>query len=386
MGSRTKGAGNSTHIRPTRPAFVRDLNVEVAGLLLDMSALQKTKPSGLGYKRAAYAVFSLERTVSELVASGTLQSVRGVGPSSERIIHEWVTEGRASRVEAAMAQASAPVQADIAKRRGVRDGFLSWSGVLGALRADVAPGIVAPGDYLGDFQMHTTWSDGAEDLLTMAEACRSRGWTRMCVTDHSYGLPVAGGMSMEEVTRQHAQIAQLNEQFGGAFTIYKGIEANIRVDGRVDMEPEERRVFELVIASPHSVLRKTEDQTARMIAAVQTPGVHVLGHPRGRLFNNRPGVRADWEKVFRAAARAQVAIEIDGTWDRQDIDADLAAMALDLGCVFALDSDAHSTRELEYVDYAVAQARLAQIPSDHVINCWDERTLGEWISAHRGIG
>src|SRR5574338_449271 len=169
MGSRTKGAGNSTHIRPTRPAFVRDLNVEVAGLLLDMSALQKTKPSGLGYKRAAYAVFSLERTVSELVASGTLQSVRGVGPSSERIIREWVTDGTASRVEAAMAQASAPVQADIAKRRAVRDGFLSWSGVLGALRADVPSGIVAPGDYLGDFQMHTTWSDGAEDLLRSEE-------------------------------------------------------------------------------------------------------------------------------------------------------------------------------------------------------------------------
>src|SRR5574338_41266 len=122
MGSRTKGAGNSTHIRPTRPAFVRDLNVEVAGLLLDMSALQKTKPSGLGYKRAAYAVFSLERSVDELVASGTLQSVRGIGPSSERIIREWVTDGTASRVEAAMAQASAPVQADIAKRRAVRDG------------------------------------------------------------------------------------------------------------------------------------------------------------------------------------------------------------------------------------------------------------------------
>jgi putative hydrolase len=205
---------------------------------------------------------------------------------------------------------------------------------------------------------------------------------RLCVTDHSYGLPVARGMSMADVTRQHAQIDLLNDQFGGLFRIFKGIEANIRADGRVDMEPEELRRFELVIASPHSVLRKADDQTARMIAAVETPGVHILGHPRGRVFNKRPGVQADWEKVFVAAARANVAIELDGTWDRQDVDAGLAALALDAGCVFAIDSDAHSTGELEYVDYGLAHARLAHLPSDRIINCWDEERLVEWLGAH----
>lgn len=351
-----------------------------------MSALQKTKPSGLGYKRAAYAVFSLQLPVSDFVASGTLREIRGIGPSSERIVHEWVTNGTSTRVDAALGQASASTQADIARRRAVRDGFLSWSGVLAALGAELPVGIVTADDYLGDLQMHTTWSDGGEDPLTMAEACRGRGWTRMCVTDHSYGLPVARGMSMEDVRRQHEQIDRLNHQFGGVFRIFKGIEANIRVDGRVDMEPGELRLFELVIASPHSVLRRPDDQTARMVAAVQTPGVHILGHPRGRLFNNRPGVQANWETVFAAAARAQVAVEIDGTWDRQDIDADLASLALEAGCVFAIDSDAHSTRELEYVDYGLAHARLAGIPPDRIINCWEEEQLAEWLRGRVPIG
>jgi histidinol phosphatase-like PHP family hydrolase len=317
-----------------------------------------------------------------LLAAGTLHGVRGIGPSSATIIHEWIAERTATRVDAALAQASASVRADIARRREVRDGFLSWAGVLAALAATVDSDAVTPGDYRGDFQMHTTWSDGAEDLLTMADACSARGWTRMCVTDHSYGLPVAGGMSMEDVQRQHAQIDLLNEHFDGAFRILKGIEANIRADGRVDMEAEELRQFELVIASPHSVLRRPDDQTARMIAAVETPGVHILGHPRGRLFNKRPGVQADWKQVFEAAARAGVAIELDGTWDRQDVDADLAVLALEAGCVFAVDSDAHSTRELEYVDYGLAHARLAGIPADDVINCWTDARLLEW-AGHR---
>jgi histidinol phosphatase-like PHP family hydrolase len=188
-------------------------------------------------------------------------------------------------------------------------------------------------------------------------------------------------MSMEHVRRQHQEIDRLNGQFDGRLRILKGIEANILADGRVDMEPGELGLFELVIAAPHSVLRKTYDQTGRMLAALRTPGVHVLGHPRGRVFSKRAGVSADWPRVFAEAARRGVAVELDGTWDRQDLDLDLARQALEAGCVFAIDSDAHAVDELDYTSYGLAHARLARIPAERVINCWDDRRLAEWTQA-----
>ena len=109
------------------------------------------------------------------------------------------------------------------------------------------------------------------------------------------------------------------------------------------MEPDELALLEIVVAAPHSGLRVATDQTARMVSAVKTRGVHILGHPRGRKYGSRPGVTADWHKVFKAAKRSMVAIEIDGDPSRQDLDYELARGAVDEGCLFALDSDAHST-------------------------------------------
>ena len=137
------------------------------------------------------------------------------------------------------------------------------------------------------------------------------------------------------------------------------------------------------MASPHAALRSEEDQTPRMVAAVRSTGVAMLGHPRGRMYGRRSGVRADWPRVFAAAAERGVAIELDGNWHRQDIDWELAAQALEAGCIFALDSDAHSTTELRFAEYAIAHARLARIPADRVINCWPDERLEEWM---RGRG
>jgi histidinol phosphatase-like PHP family hydrolase len=210
------------------------------------------------------------------------------------------------------------------------------------------------------------------------EACLARGYSCACITDHSYGLSVAGGMSMEEVGQQHAEIDRLNRKYRRRFRMLKGIEANIRADGTVDMEPEELRRFELVVASPHSLLRKSIDQTARMVGAVSAPGVAILGHPMGRKFNTRPGVRADWDRVFAVAARRQVAIEIDGSFDRQDVPYALAARALEHGCLFALDSDAHAHPELGFAEMAIAHARLAGLPEDRIVNYWSVERILEW--------
>jgi histidinol phosphatase-like PHP family hydrolase len=127
------------------------------------------------------------------------------------------------------------------------------------------------------------------------------------------------------------------------------------------------------------VLRRSFDQTDRMLAAVNAPGVAILGHPRGRIFNSRSGVLADWPRIFEAAARRHVAIELDGNWHRQDVDYELARVALGAGCIFALDSDAHSIGELRFSDYAIAHARLAGIPRERVVNCWSDEKLATWM-------
>jgi len=188
---------------------------------------------------------------------------------------------------------------------------------------------------------------------------------------------------MDAAKRQHREIDAVNEKFAGRVRVYKGVEANILADGSLDLQESERGVFEYVIASPHSLLRRDADQTSRMVGAVRQSGVAILGHPQGRMYNTRPGVSADWDRVFEEAAKRQVAIELDGNWHRQDIDYELAARALQAGCLFALDSDAHSLPELPFTDYAIAHARLANVPADRVVNCWDEDRFDEWLASRR---
>ncbi len=352
-----------------------------AALLYDMAALQPTERSQFGYKRAAKAVIGLPVSVADLVAAGTLRDVDFIGPSSARIITELVLHGQSPSVEAAIAKSIRPSQ--VMSRREFRGAYLSHFAMQRALAAPLGKTVVARADYRGDFQMHSTWSDGGESIATLADACLELGHTCLGITDHSYGLPIARGISMTDAAAQHHEIDQLNAKLAGRFRVFKGIEANILADGNLDLQPAERSIFEFVVASPHSLLRRTDDQTARMVAAVSAPGVAILGHPRGRVFNSRPGVNADWFQVFEIAAKRRVAIELDGNWHRQDIDFELARHAREAGCIFALDSDAHSIRELRFSDYAIAHARLAGIPSSSVINCWSDDELDDWMKACR---
>jgi histidinol phosphatase-like PHP family hydrolase len=142
---------------------------------------------------------------------------------------------------------------------------LSRSQVLAALRDESLIGPTIE-DYRGDLQMHSTWSDGEQTLEEIIEGGIEREYEFCGITDHSYGLPIAGGLSMEKLAQQHAEIDRLNRKYKGRFRLIKGIEANIRADGSVDMTADERATLELVVAAPHSVLRSPSDQTARMIA------------------------------------------------------------------------------------------------------------------------
>ena len=138
-------------------------------------------------------------------------------------------------------------------------------------------------------------------------------------------------------------------------------------------------MFDVLLAAPHSRLRREEDQTNRMLTAVRNPAVRILAHPRGRISGSRAGVMANWDAVFEEAAGRGVAIEIDGDPARQDLDYEVGRRALACGCLFALDSDAHTTAQLSYAETALAHARLAAIPADRIVNCWPlDRLLG-WL-------
>lgn len=360
----------------------RDLNLVAAGLLQDLAILQTDERRRIAYSRAARAIASgTDRSVEDLVAEGILRDLPYVGPASERVIVDVVRTGTSASVEDAIAASTR--RGDVEKRRRFRRSYLSRHTMRAALIAPLPKTVVSTRAYRGDLQMHSTWSDGVESIAGLAAAAIELGWSRIGVTDHSYGLPIAHGMSMEDASQQHAEIDALNARLAGRMRVYKGVEANILGDGALDLTIVERAAFDYVIASPHSDLRKDFDQTARMLGAVAQPGVAILGHPQGRMYNTRPGITADWGKVFRDAARRGVAIELDGNWHRQDIDYELAAIALDAGCLFALDSDAHSIGEFAFTDYAIAHARLARVPADRVVNCWDEVRFDAWLQERR---
>lgn len=365
-----------------------DTNATIAALLRDLANAQKSDRAAFGYKRAANAVLHLDVPIESLVhPDGSIRKIPNVGPKSEQIIREAlaaIAKGEGGILSPTVEQAieASGKTKDIQRRRGLREHFLSHQRVLAALQDE---SLIGPGvdDYRGDLQMHSTWSDGSQTLEEIVETGIELGYEFCGVTDHSYGLPIAGGLSMERLAEQHAAIDELNRTHRGTFRLIKGVEANIRADGSVDMTPPELAKLELVVAAPHSVLRSSADQTSRMIAAVRTRGVHILGHPRGRIYGSRPGISAQWDDVFVAAANAGVAIELDGDPSRQDVDFALARRAVAAGCVFAIDSDAHSPPELSNAEIGIAHARLAGIPTARVINCWPVDRLLEWLKERR---
>lgn len=357
---------------------MKDANLDIAALLLDLSEAYRPAPKFWGYKNASRSIRRHPEFLTGLTDKEILK-IPGIGPGSLRIVREYLDTGESPTVERVIGENGK--SRDVTARRALRRNFLSAAMVRKVLSQSLR-GAVTREEYFGDFQMHSRGSDGADTVEQLAKACLKRGYRCMCVTDHSYGLPIAGGMTMEEMRAQHAEIDRLNKGFGDEFHVFKGVEANIRQDGSLDMPSAELLEFDLVVASPHSSLRKSADQTGRMLEAVSTPGVHILGHPRGRMFNSRAGVVADWTAVFERAAERGVAIELDGDVSRQDLDFRVAAAAKKAGCVFALDSDAHAADQLWMADYALAHARLAGIPANRIINCWSVAEILKW--ARRG--
>ena len=358
-------------------ASLDDINLTVAGLLSDLATLQTSDAPHWGYRRAARAIRELPESLDRLLEpDGSLRRISGIGPASLRVIEEVLSTGGSAWVEEKVE--NSPKRPEVLKRRALRSHFLSRSRVAAVIGDGALCGPRFE-QYHGDLQMHSTWSDGVQTLSDIVATGIARGYSFSAVTDHSAGLPIAKGVSAQRFAEQGREIEQLNEDHRGRFTLLKGVEANIKVDGTVDVGAGERRSFDVVVAAPHSSLRKSDPQTERMLNAVATRGVHILGHPRGRIYGSRPGIVADWPQVFAAAAQAGVAVEIDGDPFRQDIDFELARVALEAGCFFALDSDAHATDQWDYAEFAIAHARLAGVPADRILNCWSIERLLDWL-------
>ncbi len=360
-----------------RPELV-DVNAIAGGLLRDLATIQTSKPKAFGYKRAAAAVLELDRPLSDFAwHEDALVTIHGIGPASARVLREVLETGGSPTVERAIDAAGQRSLID--ERRALRRHFLSRSAVLAVL-GNTRDSRAISSHYRGDFHLHSEWSDGVPTLEDLVGACLARGYSYAAITDHSYGLRIAHGMSMTDIEEQQGHVDRLNRGYRGAFRLLKGVEANIGATGELDLSDDEARRFELVLASPHSKLRSNEDQTDRFLRVLANPSVRILGHPRGRIRETRRGVLADWDRVFVEAAAAGVAIELDGDPARQDLDYALARRAKMAGCLFALDSDAHATTQLHYADTAIAHATLAGIDAAQIVNCWDVARLLAWVN------
>ena len=231
------------------------------------------------------------------------------------------------------------------------------------------PELVTGKDIRGVLHAHTTGSDGADTLEDMAQATKSRGYAYLGLTDHSQTAHYAGGLKPDEVKAQQKQIEMLNKAFGARFRVFKGIESDILPDGSLDYADDILNSFDLVIASVHSQFRMNKsDQTARIVKAVSDPRTTVLGHVTGRQLSRRPGYEVDMEKILKACAEHGVAIEINANPWRLDLDWRRCARGLELGCMFSINPDAHSTEEIDNIQWGVLMARKGAVPKDRVLN------------------
>ena len=248
-------------------------------------------------------------------------------------------------------------------------------GEIEAAERGELPDLVELRDLRGDLHLHTNWSDGVESLETMALAARDRGYEYIAVTDHSRGLGVAHGLSIERLAEQGRAIAALNRRLR-PFRILRGTELEIRNDGSLDYPDDVLADLDFVGASAHSGLSQpSERYTQRVLGALRGGLVDVLNHPTGRLIEKREGGALDLGAVIRAAAEGGVALEINGQPDRLDLDDVSARRAAEAGVLLACGSDAHSVSGLDNARFAVAVARRAWLRRQDVLNAQPLRAL-----------
>ncbi|MET0954541.1 MAG: PHP domain-containing protein [Cryobacterium sp.] len=244
----------------------------------------------------------------------------------------------------------------------------------------------------GDLHAHSDWSDGTTSIDLMVATAGLLGREYLTVTDHSPTLTVAHGLTAERLEEQLDVIAGLNDsqktRTKGGVRVLSGIEVDILENGELDQTPELLDRLDLVVASVHSKLRADSiSMTRRMLGGIRDPHSNVLGHCTGRLLSGTRGTRPpsdfDAKRVFAACAENNVAVEINSRPERQDPPDALIALALDAGCLFSIDSDAHAPGQLDFLAYGAARASANGVPAERIVNTWPVDRLLEWAKAGR---
>jgi DNA polymerase (family 10) len=243
-------------------------------------------------------------------------------------------------------------------------------------KRNALPVLVELGDIRGDLHAHTDWSDGVCTIEEMAKAAAARRREYLSISDHSPSRAVANGLSIERLRDQIGRIKVSDKKFG--VRLLASSEVDIRPDGSLDFPDEVLAELDIVVASIHSSFRASKDQqTQRLIRAIESPYVNIIGHPTGTLIEEREGYDFDREAVFKAAAGTGTALEINANPARLDLSADLARKAREAGCIVSIDTDAHHIEDMDNMLFGVATARKAGIAKDRVLNA---RSLDEVLA------
>ena len=332
--------------------------------LLDRSLAPSRKVQA--FARAAGIVLALPaEELAERARSGTLQELPGIGASTAGVI----TDALAGR----MPRYLTDLEAD-------------------AITAETDGGRALRSALRGDCHCHSLWSDGGASILDMATTAMALGHEYLVLTDHSPRLTIAHGLNRDRLLAQLAEIEALNEQLA-PFRILTGMEVDILDDGTLDLDEDLLARLDVVVASVHRKLSMDRlTMTKRMVHAVTHPAVSILGHCTGRKLSSdgvqpasdkelkRPPSDFDHDIVFLACAQYGTAVEINCRPERQDPPDDLLAVALELGCLVSIDTDAHAPGQLEWQPYGCDKAAAHGIPPERIVNTWTAEALTAWAA------
>jgi len=328
---------------------------------------EKTRPPlQKALRRAARRALLWPEEASEIVRQNrSLTELSGVGPTLEKHILRWIND-----------------PPELPPAPEIRKGFLTMAQAQATLaeKPNWLSGIK------GDLQMHSEWSDGSGSIREMAEAGAQHGYEYISITDHSKGLKIAGGIDEAQLRHQRQEIDEINESLrvvGKKIRVLRSIEVNLNPRGEGDMESRSLAELDIVLGCFHSSLRKKEDQTERYIAGLRNPDIQILGHPRGRIYNYRLGLTADWPRVFGVAAELDKAVEIDSYPDRQDLSPDLVTLAKKAGCRISLGTDAHGPSQLAFLEIGLASAIRAGVKRQRILNFMTREELLAWVAGVR---
>jgi histidinol phosphatase-like PHP family hydrolase len=331
--------------------------------LLAGAAEHAKQPLQRALRRASRRALLWPEEAEDLIKDGrSLTEFPGIGPYLNRQIVQWL-ENPPDRDEAIPE---------------IRRNFLTLAeaNAIRSRKPEPFAGI------RGDLQMHTIWSDGSGSIQEMAEAAAALGYSFIAITDHSKGLKIAGGINEDQLAQQADEIATVNHRRAGV-RVLRSIELNLSPTGTGDMDHTSLGKLDLVLGCFHSALRKKEDQTERYLNALRNPSIHILGHPRGRIYNFRLGLTADWSRVFALAAQLDKAVEIDCYPDRQDLSIDLLATARKEGCRISMGTDAHGPSQLSFMELGVAAVIRAKLDPQRILNYMPTDQLLEWAATVR---